>query len=77
MEEQRHNDLFSVSEWSTADVGTSGGMPTIRGIEPASLGNSFQSSDETWDSPYNVIGDSSLLTNYRPTLAASDFMRAA
>ncbi|OWO94806.1 hypothetical protein B5E41_10275 [Rhizobium esperanzae] len=77
MEEQRHNELFAVSEWSTADVGTANGMPTIRGIEPASLGASFESSDQTWDSPYNIVGDSSLLTNYGPTLAASDFMRAA
>ncbi|ANP90176.1 hypothetical protein [Rhizobium leguminosarum] len=77
MEEQRHNELFSVSEWSTANVGTANGMPTIRGIEPASLGASLESSDETWQSPYNIVGDSSLLTNYRPTLAASDFMLAA
>ncbi|MGY5810056.1 hypothetical protein ACXHXG_20370 [Rhizobium sp. LEGMi198b] len=78
VEEQRHDELFAVSEWSTATVGTSHGMPTIEGIEPASLGASLSSSDETWQSSYNIVGNSSLLTDYnRPTLTASDFMQAA
>ena len=76
---QESDQTYAVSEWAQANVSTMNGLPDITGIQPASLGASLgTSSTPLTPSSWNVIGDDAFTSQYnRPSLTASDFMRAA
>ncbi|TIX90513.1 hypothetical protein [Rhizobium sp. P44RR-XXIV] len=76
---QQSDQLYAVSEWAQANVSTMNGLPDITGIQPASIGASLgTSSTPLTPSQWNVIGDDAFTSAYnRPSLTASDFMRAA
>lgn len=76
---QSSEQTYAVSEWAQANVDTFNGLPNIVGIQPASIGASLgTSSTPLTPSQWNVIGDDAFTSQYdRPSLTASDFMRAA
>ncbi|MDK4715913.1 hypothetical protein [Rhizobium sp. CNPSo 4039] len=76
---QEADQTYAVSEWAQANVDTFNGLPDIVGIQPATLGASLgTSSTPLTPSSWNLIGDDAFTSQYnRPSLTASDFMRAA